>query len=116
MECLAAAVRSGADAVYFGGGSFNARRSAANFTGDALREAIDYCHLRGVDTHITLNTLLFDRELAAALDFAAELHALHADAVIVQDIGLASLIRRELPGLTVHASTQMGIHSLGGLR
>lgn len=116
MECLIAAVRNGADAVYFGGGAFNARRSAQNFTGDALREAIDFCHLRGVKTHITVNTLLFDRELPAALDFAAELHSLHTDAVIVQDLGLASLIRRELPGLTVHASTQMGIHSTGGLR
>lgn len=116
MECLIAAVRNGADAVYFGGGSFNARRSAANFTGDSLREAIDFCRLRNVKTHITLNTLLFDRELSAALDFAAELYSLHADAVIVQDIGLASLIKRELPGLTIHASTQMGIHSAGGLR
>ena len=116
MECLIAAVRNGADAVYFGGGAFNARKGAANFTGDALREAIDFCRLRGVKTHITLNTLLLDRELEAALDFAALLYSLKADAVIVQDIGLAALIRKELPLLTVHASTQMGIHSIGGLR
>ena len=116
MECLAAAVRSGADAVYFGGGSFNARRGAANFAGEAMREAIDFCRLRGVKTHITLNTLLFDRELEEALRFAAKLASLKADAVIVQDIGLAALIAKELPELTVHASTQMGIHSLGGLR
>ena len=116
MECLIAAVRNGADAVYFGGGAFNARKGAANFTGDALKEAIDFCRLRSVKTHITLNTLLLDRELEAALSFAAELYALNADAVIVQDIGLAALIRNELPGLTVHASTQMGIHSLGGLK
>ena len=115
MECLIAAVRSGADAVYFGGGAFNARRSAANFVGGELREAIDFCRLRNVKTHITLNTLLFDRELEAALQFARELYLLRADAVIVQDIGLAALIRSELPGLTVHASTQMGIHDLGGL-
>ncbi len=116
MECLIAAVRNGADAVYFGGGAFNARRGADNFTGDELKEAIDFCHLRNVKTHITLNTLLFDRELKPALDFAALLHSLHADAVIVQDAGLAALIREELPELTVHASTQMGIHSLGGLK
>ena len=116
MECLIAAVRNGADAVYFGGGSFNARRGAANFTGDSLKEAIDFCRLRGVKTHITLNTLLFDRELAPALRFASELYSLRADAVIVQDLGLAALIREKLPDLTVHASTQMGIHSLDGLK
>lgn len=116
MECLKAAVLNGADAVYFGGGAFNARRGAANFVGDELKAAIDYCHLRGVSTHITLNTLLFDRELEEALRFAAKLCSLKADAVIVQDLGLAKLIRSELPELCVHASTQMGIHSLGGLR
>ena len=116
FECMKAAVLNDADAVYFGGGAFNARRGAQNFTGDALREAIDYCRLRGVKTHITLNTLLFDGELAPALDFAAELFRLRADAVIVQDIGLAALIRRELPELCIHASTQMGVHSLDGLR
>lgn len=116
MECLIAAVQNGADAVYFGGGSFNARRGAANFKGGELKEAIDYCRLRGVKTNITLNTLLFDRELKAAVDFAAELLSLRADAVIVQDIGLASILREELPELVLHASTQMGIHSLGGLR
>lgn len=116
MECLIAAVRNGADAVYFGGGAFNARRSAANFTGEALKEAIDFCRLRNVKTHITLNTLLFDRELEDALRFARELARLHADAVIVQDTGLAALIREQLPELDVHASTQMGIHSLGGLK
>lgn len=116
MECLAAAVRNGADAVYFGGGSFNARRGAANFEGDSMKEAIGFCHLRGVSAHITLNTLLFDGELLDALRFASKLRSLKADAVIVQDLGLAALISEELPGLTVHASTQMGIHSLGGLR
>lgn len=116
MECLKAAVLNGADAVYFGGGAFNARRGAANFVGDELKAAIDYCHLRGVSTHITLNTLLFDRELEEALRFAAKLCSLKADAVIVQDLGLAKLIRSELPELTVHASTQMGVHSPGGLR
>ena len=116
MECLIAAVRSGADAVYFGGGAFNARRGAANFVGDELKQAIDFCHLRGVQAHLTLNPQLFDRELEAALQFAAKLRSLRADAVIVQDIGLAALIAKELPGLTIHASTQMGIHSPGGLR
>ncbi|MCH5278568.1 MAG: U32 family peptidase [Christensenellaceae bacterium] len=115
MECLVAAVQNGADAVYFGGGSFNARRYADNFVGDRLIRAIDYCHERDTRAYITLNTLVFDREIPAALDFASELYSLGADAVLVQDIGLASAIRHSLPNLTLHASTQMGIHDLGGL-
>ncbi len=116
MECLTAAVRNGADAVYFGGGAFNARRGAKNFTGDDLAAAIDFCRLRNVKTHITLNTILFDTELTDALNFASKLCSLRADAVIVQDIGLAALLREYLPELPVHASTQMGVHSPGGLR
>lgn len=115
MECLVAAVQNGADAVYFGGGSFNARRYANNFVGDGLARAVDYCHERGVRAYITLNTLVFNREIPDALDFAAELYRLSVDAVLVQDLGLAAVIRRCLPELTIHASTQMGIHDLGGL-
>lgn len=115
MECLIAAVQNGADAVYFGGGNFNARRFADNFSGDALVHAVDYCHERGVRCYITLNTLLFDREIPSALDFAGELYRIGADAVLVQDLGLARVLRRELPGLKLHASTQMGIHELHGL-
>lgn len=116
IDCLKAAVLSGADAVYFGGGAFNARRGAKNFVGGELDEAVEYCRLRKVRTNITLNTLLFDRELEDALSFAAHLYNIGADAVIVQDLGLAALIRRELPHLPVHASTQMGIHTPGGLK
>ncbi len=115
MACLIGAVQNGADAVYFGGGSFNARRFANNFSGDELIRAVDYCHERGVRCYITVNTLLFGRELAGAVDFAAELYRLGADAVLVQDLGLARLLRQELPELKLHASTQMGIHDLGGL-
>lgn len=115
MDCLTAAVKNGADAVYFGGGAFNARRGAKNFDEGELKDAIEFCRLRKVKTNITLNTLLFDRELYDALLFAEKLLMLRADAVIVQDLGLAALIKRELPELTVHASTQMGIHDLGGL-
>ncbi|MBS7258919.1 MAG: U32 family peptidase, partial [Eubacteriales bacterium] len=116
MDCLISAVQNGADAVYFGGGSFNARRYADNFEGDELTRAVDYCHERGVRCYITLNTLLFEREIPSALDFAAELYRIGADAVLVQDLGLASLLRKYLPELTLHASTQMGIHDLGGLQ
>ncbi|MBR4635562.1 MAG: U32 family peptidase [Clostridia bacterium] len=115
-ESLTAAVQNGADAVYFGGSMLNARRFAGNFAGDALVSALDYCHERNVRAYITLNTLVFDRELRGALDFAEQLIKYGADAVLVQDLGLASLIRHELPELTVHASTQMGIHDIGGLK
>lgn len=115
-ESLVAAVQNGANAVYFGGSMLNARRFADNFAGEALASALDYCHVRGVKAYITLNTLVFDREMRAALDFAHELHRYGADAVLVQDLGLAALIRHELPALTVHASTQMGIHDEGGLK
>lgn len=115
-ESLVAAVQNGADAVYFGGSMLNARRFADNFAGDALAQALDYCHERGVKAYITLNTLVFDREMRAALDFAHELYRFGADAVLVQDLGLAALIRHEIPNLTVHASTQMGIHDEGGLK
>ncbi|MCE5236354.1 MAG: U32 family peptidase [Clostridiaceae bacterium] len=115
-ESLVAAVQNGADAVYFGGGLFNARRNAANFEGEALREAIAYCRLRGVKTYVTLNTLLFDKELGAALPFARLLYLYGADAVIVQDLGLVSLLKKHLPGLTLHASTQMGVHDVEGAR
>ncbi len=115
MECLIAAVQNGADAVYFGGGNFNARRFADNFSGDSLVYAVDYCHERGVRCYITLNTLLFDREIPSALDFAGELYRIGADAVLVQDLGLARVLRNELPNLKLHASTQMGIHELHGL-
>lgn len=115
MECLIAAVQNGADAVYFGGSAFNARRGANNFAGDELKKAVDYCRLRGVKTNVTLNTLLFDRELDEAMAFAKTLYGLGVTAVIVQDLGLAALIRRDLPNLTIHASTQMGVHNIEGL-
>ncbi len=114
-ESLVAAVQNGADAVYFGGSILNARRFADNFAGEALAAALDYCHERGVRAYITLNTLVFDREIGPALDFARELYKYGADAVLVQDLGLAAVLRSELPELTLHASTQMGIHDEGGL-
>lgn len=115
-ESLVAAVQNGADAVYFGGGLFNARKNAANFSGDALAEAIAYCRIRGVKTYVTLNTLLLDKELGAALSFANEIYAYGADAVIVQDMGLFSLLKKHVPELAVHASTQMGVHDIEGAR
>ncbi len=114
-ESLTAAVQNGADAVYFGGGDFNARRFAGNFSGDELKKAVDYCHLRGVHAYITLNTLILDKEMQPALDFAAELYRAGADAVLVQDLGLMAILRKQLPALTLHASTQMAIHDAQGV-
>ncbi len=113
-ESLIAAVQNGADAVYFGGGLFNARKNAANFSDTALRDAIAYCRIRNVKTYITLNTLLLDKEMEGALSFAREIYSYGADAVIVQDMGLLSLIKEHMPKLTVHASTQMGVHNIEG--
>lgn len=115
-EALTAAVQNGADAVYFGGGMFNARRFAANFSDDELVSAIDYCHERGVRVNITLNTLLLDREISQALKYAEFICRAGADAAILQDMGLVSLIRKNIPELPLHASTQMGIHELNGAR
>lgn len=113
-ESLIAAVQNGADAVYLGGSAFNARRFAGNFSEEELLWAVDYCHVRGVAVNVTFNTLLFDKELAAALSYGRFLYEVGVDAAIVQDLGLVRMLRSELPGLVLHASTQMGISDLEG--
>jgi putative protease len=115
FECLKAAVQNGADAVYFGGGNFNARASAHNFENDELKEAIRYAKLRNVKINFTLNTLLKNEEFDAAIELAKRIYELGCDAVIVQDLGLAKYIIKNLPGMDVHASTQMTIHNLHGV-
>ncbi len=105
-EPFAAAVENGADAVYLGGKAFNARMNAGNFDDHALRAALRYAHARGVRVHVTLNTLLHDDELAPAVRYADFLAAEGVDAVIVQDLGLARLLRRYVPDLPLHLSTQ----------
>ena len=89
-EAVRAAVRAGADAVYFGAGDFNARRNAKNFSDEELAEALKYCRLRGVHTYLTVNTLVTDRELPAAKELILRLNELGADAVIVQDLGMVA--------------------------
>ncbi|MBQ2766203.1 MAG: U32 family peptidase, partial [Clostridia bacterium] len=111
-EALDAAIAGGADAVYFGGGAFNARMNAKNFAGDALRDAIDKCRLYGVKTNITLNTLIHNREMDDVLRYVEELYTLGADALIVADLGAASLIHRYFPDFELHASTQALGHNL----
>ena len=115
FECLKAAVQNGADAVYFGGGNFNARASAHNFDNDELKEAIRYAKLRNVKINFTLNTLLKNEEFDAAIELANRIYELGCDAVIVQDLGLAKYIINNLPGMDVHASTQMTIHNIHGV-
>ncbi len=114
-EALVAGVRSGANAVYLGTDSFNARMKADNFSGEKLRQAIDYCHARGVKVHITLNTLICDDEMEKAVETVKTICSLGADAVIVQDLGLASLIKAMAPNLDRHASTQMSVGTPAGV-
>ncbi len=115
-ESLIAAVQNGADAVYLGGSAFNARRFAGNFDDEALLWALDYCHARGVAVNVTFNTLLFDKELPAALSYGRFLYEAGVDAAIVQDLGLVRMLQANLPGLVLHGSTQMGICDLEGAR
>ena len=113
-ESLRAAVQNGADAVYLGWGDFNARRSAKNFSDEEFSEALVYCHVRGVRVFLTLNTLLTDRELPRALETARTACRLGVDAILIQDWGLFDLLRKALPDLPLHASTQMSIFTSGG--
>ena len=115
MDALRAAVQSGANAVYLGSGPFNARQNAKNFSLDELPDAVRYCHVRGVQVHLTLNTLVTDRELEQAAQTVTAAVKAGVDAFIVQDLGLVSLLRQMAPEVPIHASTQMSIHSLDGV-
>lgn len=114
MEAVRAAVQNGADAVYLGFGTFNARRGAKNFSPEEMREALLYCRLRGVKTNVTVNTLMSDREIPALLADVRLLLEAGADALIVQDLGAARCIHGAFPDAVLHASTQMTVHSLQG--
>jgi putative protease len=113
-EALLTALAAGADAVYLGGQLFNARRSAPNFDHDGLQAAADLLHLHQKKLYVTVNTLINDSELGQALDYLGELYNLGVDAVIIQDLGLIRLVRRYLPGLELHASTQMTVNNTEG--
>ncbi len=115
MEALRAAVQNGANAVYLGCGSFNARQSAKNFTPQTLVEAVKYCHIRGVQVHLTLNTLVADREMQELGELIRHAATNNIDAFIVQDLGVAQLCRQIAPHVPIHGSTQMTIHSLPGV-
>ena len=113
---LGAAVASGADAVYLGFSGFNARRAAGNFTADTLPAAVGYCHARGVRVHTALNTLVFAGELPALADAVRAAANAGVDALIVDDMATARLARAIAPGLPLHASTQMSVHTPAGAR
>ena len=116
LESLQAAVRCGANAVYLGGKVFNARRNASNFSDEELKKAVDYCHKRNVKVYLTLNTLVGDSELSTAYDAIKSACDAGIDAFIVQDIGLASLVRQVCSSVPLHASTQMSVQSIDGIR
>ena len=114
FECLKAAVQNGADAVYFGANLFSARAFAKNFDLENLEKAINYSKLRGVKTNLTLNTLIKDDEFEDAVMLAKKAYEFGIDAIIVQDLGLATTLIKNFPNLPIHASTQMTIHNLDG--
>lgn len=116
LDALHAAVCNGADAVYLGAEGFNARAGARNFTLDELPEAVRYCHVRGVRVYLTLNTLVTDRELPKVAEHITAAARAGVDALIVQDLGVAALSRQIAPQLALHASTQLTVHSLEGVR
>ncbi len=115
MEALKAAVQNGANAVYLGCGTFNARQSAKNFTPQTLAEAVKYCHVRGVAVHLTLNTLVSDREMEEVSALIRHAATCGVDAFIVQDLGVVQLCRRIAPRVPIHGSTQLTVHSLPGV-
>ena len=115
MEALRAAVQNGADAVYLGCGTHNARQGAKNFTVETLTEAVRYCHIRGVAVHLTLNTLVSDREMDDVCQLIRHAALSGVDAFIVQDLAVIKLCRQIAPNIPIHGSTQMTVHSLPGV-
>ncbi len=113
-EAISAAVNSGADAVYIGATRFSARRNARNFDAEQLKNAVRLCHESGVKVYITLNTLVFDDEMEQLCEVAREISEAKADAIIVQDLGVASVLKEIVPHIPLHASTQMSVCSASG--
>ena len=112
FECLKAVIEAGCDAVYLGGKSFSARSFATNFNNEELVEAIKYAHLYGVKVYVTVNTLVYEKEVDSFIEYIDFLHQNNVDAILVQDIGMLHLIRSIFPNLEIHASTQMHIHNV----
>lgn len=116
MECLKAAITAGCDAVYLGGKSFGARNYASNFSDSELIEAIFYAHIYGVKVYVTVNTLIFENEIPNFMKYIDFLHRNNVDAIIIQDLGMLDLVKQTYPNLEIHASTQMHIHNIEGVK
>lgn len=114
MDSLKAAIEAGCDAVYLGGRLFGARSFAGNFTNEEIIKAINYAHLYGVRVYVTINTIIYEREVENFIDYVSFLHKNNVDAVIIQDLGMLDLIGKMFPNLEIHASTQMHIHNFEG--
>ena len=114
-ECLYAAINNGADAIYLAGTNFGARKYAKNFTNEELKEAVDYAHLYGVKVYVTVNTIIYEEEIEELLKYVDYLYQIGVDALIMQDIGMISLVRQKYPNLEIHASTQMHNHNNEGI-
>lgn len=116
LTALKAAVENGADAVYIGGSMFSARQKAENFTREQIIAGVDYAHARGCKVHVALNTLVNNEEIGALIEYVYQLAEAKVDAVIVQDLGVAHLLRETLPQIPLHASTQMTVHNIPGVQ
>ncbi|MBK5251792.1 MAG: U32 family peptidase [Peptostreptococcaceae bacterium] len=116
MECVIAAVKAGADAVYLGWKLFGARSSSKNFTIEELKEAIRYCHIRGVKVYVTVNTLIFNDEIKKLLKYIEKLYAMDADALIIQDLGVLAIVKKYFGDFECHASTQITLHNSFGAK
>ena len=116
MESMMAAVNSGADAVYFGYGEFNARRNAKNFDKEQFREMARYCKARGVKMYMTLNTLVYDREMQNLKETIKTACENGVDAILVQDLGVMEILKKTAPNIPLHASTQMAVHNVSGAK
>ena len=114
FECLIAAVSGGADAVYLGGKRFGARAYAKNFDLEEMSRAVAYCHLHGVKLYVTVNVLFDDSELAELVEYVAQLYRIGVDAVIIADLGAIAEIKKYVPNMELHASTQMSVHNTYG--
>ena len=116
FECLKAAVQNGANSVYLGASSFSARAKATNFGEKELEDAIKYCKSRNVSVHLALNTLIKNNEFQEAASLALKAYNLGVDAIIIQDLGLSNFILENYPEIPLHASTQMTVTNLAGVK
>ena len=116
FEALKQAIHNGCDAVYLGGKRFGARKFASNFDSSEMIKAIKYCHLYGVKIYVTVNTVIYEEEVDDFLDYVTFLHQNGVDAVIMQDIGMISLVRQVLPNLEIHVSTQAHTHNINQIK